>query len=213
MTGQPKAATRISWDHSFFILIIAVMNVHLLGIGRLDSLIFLPSAVASGEFWRLVTHPFAHVSWYHLMLDASAFMVLYGMLRQGALGRFAHVVVCGAISLGTACLLSPDIQSLGLCGLSGIAHGLMTVVSMDMIRDKQDRLLGILSLCAVILKSLVEMMTGQVLFASLHHGLCGIPVAACHGGGVLGGMVSWGLLWGTRMILKERGREALSMET
>lgn len=200
MIGVYSQTHKTSYDVIFFSFIIALMNVHLLGIGRLDSLIFLPTAVASGEYWRMLTHPFAHVSWYHLLLDASAFFILYTMIRARILTRVFHVLACGTFSLGTACLFSPDIQTLGLCGLSGIAHGLIAVVSLEMISTRRNRMLGLLCLSAVAMKSIFEMSTGQVLFASWHHGLCGVPVAACHGGGVLGGVVS---SWANRSELND----------
>src|SRR4051812_26494304 len=44
------------------------------------SLIFRPDAVHHGEWWRLFTHPFVHVTWYHLLLDGIAFFTLYNSL-------------------------------------------------------------------------------------------------------------------------------------
>src|SRR6476659_2296856 len=37
-----------------------------------QSMVFQPVAVRSGEWWRVLTHPFVHVTWYHLLLDATA---------------------------------------------------------------------------------------------------------------------------------------------
>jgi hypothetical protein len=42
---------------------------------------------------------------------------------------------------------------------------------------------------AVIAKAAFEAATGNVALSFLHFGLMGIPVAACHAGGVIGGLV------------------------
>src|ERR1043166_2526392 len=47
-----------------------------------SQLLFLPEAVGRGEWWRLFTHPFIHVTWLHLLLDGAAFLLLYHDLQQ-----------------------------------------------------------------------------------------------------------------------------------
>ena len=61
-----------------FVLIVAICNLHLL-LGRdPTSLIFDTARVADGQCWRIVTHPFVHVSWYHLLLDSAGGHFAYG---------------------------------------------------------------------------------------------------------------------------------------
>ena len=63
-------------------ILIVLLNLPLLE-GRFDTrFAFLPEAVRAGEWWRVFTHPFVHVSLYHLALDAAAFFVLYAELRD-----------------------------------------------------------------------------------------------------------------------------------
>jgi membrane associated rhomboid family serine protease len=38
---------------------------------------YFPGAVQQGEWWRVLTHPFVHVSWYHLRLCVAAFFMAY----------------------------------------------------------------------------------------------------------------------------------------
>jgi hypothetical protein len=64
----------------FFALILAIANAPLPGGVWQQQLVFFPGSLASGEWWRLVTHPLVHVSWYHLLLDGAAFLMLYAEL-------------------------------------------------------------------------------------------------------------------------------------
>ncbi|MFA6010167.1 MAG: rhombosortase [Desulfobacteraceae bacterium] len=162
-----------------------------MGINDIHSFLFLSHAVGSGQWWRLLTFPFVHVSWYHLVLDVGAFVYLYSSIQQKTFDRLGHVIISGAFSLATACILSPEINDIGLCGLSGIDHGLMAAAALWMIRNKEDRRLGYTFLTLLIAKCVYEMVAGDVFFSSIHLGLCGTPLVACHLGGVVGGTISF----------------------
>ncbi len=161
--------------------------------GRIcEPLAFLPAQFAAGEWWRGVTFPFVHVSGYHLLLDASAFLYLYhGLQEKLARRRLLLVASCAAGSLGFSILFMP--LDNGLCGLSGIAHGLMAISALEIMRspDRTLRNAGIACLLLVVLKSLYEAITGQVAFNFLHFGAIGNAVAICHLGGVLGGVMGY----------------------
>jgi hypothetical protein len=53
---------------------------------------------------------------------------------------------------------------------------------------------GVICLSAVVLKSVYEAATGNVIFSFLQFGLCGDPIAVCHAGGVMGGILSYFIL-------------------
>jgi len=164
---------------------------------------FLPDAVSAGEWWRVITHPFVHVSLYHLLLDVSVFFLLYTELRDKAwFERFTLLLAAGAGSLLVSLWAAPAIQARGLCGLSGIAHGLAAVTALEMMRGAKDRTLwrlGLASLLLVVGKSLIEAVTGRIAFESLHFGQLGFPIAVCHAGGALGALLAW-LGFGARRI-------------
>lgn len=151
-------------------------------------LYFSPTAVADGQWWRVLTHPFVHVSWYHLLLDGTAFLLLYQSLRGP---RLAYVAASAAGSLLAACWFWPAIGATGLCGLSGVAHGLMAVSALELIQRRER--LGWVCLVAVVAKSVWEAATGTVFFTWLHFGLMGAPVAVCHAGGVVGCLLAKGI--------------------
>ena len=178
----------------FFALLIALANLPLLA-GRVsETLLFVPSLVAEGAWWRVLTSSFAHVSAYHLTLDAGAFLLLYHGLREPSCAkRLLAVAACAAGSLlASLSVLTPDGS---LCGLSGVAHGLLAFSALEM-RESSDRTVaraGLICLLTVLAKSAYEAVTGHVAFATLHLGDVATPVAICHAGGVLGGLFAYAL--------------------
>lgn len=154
-----------------------------------------PASIVAGDWWRLLTGPFAHLSVYHLLLDGAAFLSLYAMLGGWRLAqRLGFVVAAQVGSLLAAVAAAPgSLNTLGLCGLSGIAHGLMGIVLLEALeRHRGDRAVRgtVMALFAgLVLKCMAEAISGQVFFASLHLGSVGTPIAACHAGGLLGALV------------------------
>jgi rhomboid family GlyGly-CTERM serine protease len=187
-------SSRVSWDNALFFLLLIFSNLHLLTGQFSNSLIYFPSSIRTGEFWRLITYPFVHVSWYHLLLDGGAFFLLYQELNHvKAAKRIFYVIICGAFSLIAVNLTSPQVGTYGLCGLSGIAHGLMVISALGMIGRKENVKAGLLCLVIVVSKSIYEAFAGDVLLSFLHFDLCGTPLVVSHAGGVLGGLVAYHL--------------------
>jgi rhomboid family GlyGly-CTERM serine protease len=183
------------WEIAAFASLIALFNLPLLTGVFSTQFIYHPDAVNGGEWWRVFTYPFVHVSCYHLVLDALAFFLAYAELHHRRFPeRLAFAAAASAGSLLAALAASPLIAAHGLCGLSGIAHGLTAVVSLEMLRRSDDpvsRWSGLFCFVGVTGKSLLELVTGQVLFALWHPGWLGTPIAACHAGGVLGAVLFW----------------------
>lgn len=174
----------------WFVLLV-VSNLHLVGLGSAQALAFFPQAVAEGEYWRLFLHAWAHVSWYHLMLDASAFLFLYHALS--GLRRMARLGATLASIFGSVCVAwcaAPEISALGLCGLSGVAHGLMAFLCLQRLRSWESRLFAV-AFAGLVAKCLLESFTGSAFLAAWHFGAIGTPIAVCHAGGLLGGLVFW----------------------
>ena len=158
-------------------------------------MLFLPEAVMSGQWWRVITYPLVHLSWYHLLLDAGGFLLLYTCLEERRkITRALYIASASAGSLLLSLATAPAISQNGLSGLSGIAHGLMAISAMEMLRLKDQRWWGAISLATVVSKSAYELWSGKVFFDFMHMGLCGQPLAASHAGGVLGGLVAFILL-------------------
>jgi rhomboid family GlyGly-CTERM serine protease len=170
--------------------LIAFFNVPLLLGSFQHTLIFVPGAAWDCEWWRLFTHPFVHATWYHLLLDGAAFLLFYGGLMEPSIWRrLAFVAAASLGSVAVACAAS-DVALNGLCGLSGVAHGLMAVSALEMITTPRasTRRLGWLCYVLVVGKAAIEAVQGKMFFTWLHFGLMGEPVAASHAGGILGSL-------------------------
>ena len=173
-----------------FVVLLVLFNAPVLTGSCFTSLIFHSEAVRGGDWWRLLTHPFVHVTWYHLLLDGSAFLILYHSLLEPSLGsRFTYVLAGGAVSL----LVSWNSEN-GLCGLSGIAHGLMVVSALELVARhparSAERRLGLISFILVAAKAAFEAVSGRMVFSFLDFGLLGQPVAVAHAGGIIGSLLA-----------------------
>jgi rhomboid family GlyGly-CTERM serine protease len=152
-----------------------------------------PEALFSGEWWRWLTFPWRHISLYHLILDGSAFLLLYQTLRSPLATRLQHLFFCVIFSGLVPLLLDDRLSSLGLCGLSGVAHGFMLICALESAAESEKRACigGVLMFAGVLAKTLFEQVTGDVFFAQHHFGNIGTPIASCHYGGVIGGLTSY----------------------
>ncbi len=163
----------------------------LLGNIPAENLMFKPDAVISGEYWRLLTWPWAHVSRYHLLLDGAAFLLLYsGQKEQSAWVRGSYLISTSTGSILLPLLMAPDIYNLGLCGLSGLAHGLLAIEGREMIATKAEAKLGWTVLIILLIKCSWELATGNAFLGNLHLGEIGTPIVSTHAGGALGGLLA-----------------------
>ena len=158
-------------------------------------LIFLPEAIRQGEWWRLFTYPFIHVTWWHLLLDGAAFLLLYRDLQERPWVQRVLVCIGSAVASLFVCLCAdPMLSTRGLCGISAIAHGLMAVSALNLMGQSRDKLLFRIGLCSFVIvtvKCLIEVLTGKMVFTFLYFGMVGDPVAVTHAGGLLGALVAW----------------------
>jgi rhomboid family GlyGly-CTERM serine protease len=150
-------------------------------------------AVLAGQWWRLLTHPFVHVSLYHALLDGAAFLLLWVSLRDSLPRRFAIVACCAAGAWLVARLSDPTVTTHGLCGLSGVAHGLMSWQALSETRaaaGRRSRFVWLGILAGVVGKCAWEVATGGVLLSNWHLGDVGSPVPGTHAGGVLAALTA-----------------------
>jgi rhomboid family GlyGly-CTERM serine protease len=172
-----------------WLAVLGLANASLLWSGvPATALMFDATAVASGQWWRLLTWPWVHVSGYHLLIDGLTFVLLY----QGLHTRRLTCLLWTAIgSLVVPLLFSTDIYTYGLCGLSGVAHGLMAVSCLELMQSRDSRVVGGVFLAVLVAKTVWEVATGSVVFHSLHLGDIGHPVVTTHLGGLLGGVAAF----------------------
>ena len=202
-TLNPAFISRLEADTLLFAVAVCILNAPLLFDGNALDFVFTTGPVLRGQWWRILTHPFVHVSWYHLILDGSAFFLLYRQLGNlpipVRLGLFAS---CLAGSIAGALVATGGSVAQGLCGLSGIAHGLMAYIALrNCSRLPQERLSGATTLLFLLIKSICEWFTGIPFLNFLHFGNIGDPILAAH----LGGVVAAGVFYLTALVAGKTG--------
>jgi rhomboid family GlyGly-CTERM serine protease len=189
MDSTRRASRR--WELVAWSIILMVLHVPLLAGGNTSALALDPHRVIP-EWWRLFTHPFVHVSWYHLALDGTAFLFLWHGQQGSLRNRLGMLAASAAGATLFAALGAKAFWTLGLCGLSGVAHGLMAAQALDLCvgaNSRQEQRLGWALLIGVLGKCVFEALTGAALFAKWHFGNIGTPIVICHLGGACGAIV------------------------
>ena len=199
-----RTAGKIWWAVCF-ISAVLLSNLHLLNGAEPTSFLFETSSVVKGEWWRILTHPFVHVSWYHLILDSAAILLLWREIcHLSHFQKFMVSLACGAMSLVFSLCFSPHIHRYGLCGFSGVAHGLAVFLGLswlcaglhyNLARRIWFMTAGLTLTLATIIKSIFEMISGSVVFANAHVGELGIPIVDAHLGGAAGGCLVFFLFY------------------
>ena len=182
--------------------LLVVLNAPLFVGSFPEGLIYLPEKVAQGQFYRVLTHPFVHISLYHLVLDGAAFLILYSQLQAKSVAkRMAYLLgIHIAVIVGVTASLG-HINAIGYCGISGVAHGLMAVWCVERVfgtkttpeQKTEQRIAGVV-LLGLVAKCIYEVTVGHVVFESMHLGDVGVPVVASHLAGVVGAVGSFCLL-------------------
>lgn len=173
--------------------LLTLINLGLiLGNTPASNLIFQPDCVASGEWWRILSWPFVHVSRYHLLIDGIAFLLLYfGLNEHNRALRISYALLAACGSLLLPWLVAPEVATIGLCGLSGPAHGLMAITALEMRTNPKEKRLGNLLLYGLLMKTCFEMASGAVILHQLHIGDIGQPIVSTHAGGIVAGFITF----------------------
>jgi len=199
----PRTGKNLEWGCWATLLVLC--NATLLQGRVAESFVFLPQAVLAGQWYQVLLAPFTHLSFYHLVFDAVAFLLLWqGLEEKNALVRWSYFVACWLGSLLLPLLLSADIFRHGLCGLSGIAHGLFAITACEMLSSRTfDRRLGWLLLAGLLLKCGGEIILGGCVLQAFHFGDVGVPNVFAHLGGTVGGLAAFGVV---QMVRRTRQR-------
>lgn len=124
-----------------------------LGEGSIALLRYNNSIVQTGEWWRLITGNFIHLSWAHLMMNLAGLWILISMFHQ--IIKPIILPACLLLGLGVSLGLlffNPDVT--WYVGLSGILHGFVVMGLLVVFRSRS--LLATISLVGITLKLLWE---------------------------------------------------------
>ncbi len=134
--------------------------------------------IFDGQWWRLVSGPFVHATWGHLVRDL-ALVAIAGIAYEGPLAAKKLYVFAGGIVLpAIAVLIARDAE--WYCGLSGLSHALLAAaLSYEVVRRRGAARAIVLVLCAIAAaKPIYELVTGAPAFAmSLGDGVMQVPLA------------------------------------
>lgn len=149
-----------------------------------NEIINVPTGVADGEWYRLITSMFLHYGLLHLALNMWALWVL-GRNLEGALGplRFTILYFVSGVGGSVACyVFTPGAQA---AGASGAIYGLFAALFILLRRLQRDTS----SIIMVLVVNLV-----------LSFAIPGISIAAHIGGLVTGGILAVALAYAPRKI-------------
>lgn len=193
-TGWRWPVSALSRSATTIGLTIACVAIALLP-GASERLQFERSAVAAGEYWRLMTGHFTHWSAEHLAWDLLVFVVL-GSIGE-ALDRRRFLTVLGAASLVIAAglwIALPGVPTYR--GLSGLDTALFTALAAGTLRSVSREAgslwsLVVVTLCILLFaKMIFEMLADRAVFVdAAAAGFRPLPLAHVLGvaAGALGG--------------------------
>jgi rhomboid family GlyGly-CTERM serine protease len=148
-------------------------------------LIFDRAAIGDGEWWRVVTGSWVHLSISHLAYDGVAVLIAGWLLeRYGAPLR--SIVMASAIAVGLAVLFGlPEIARYG--GLSGIAYALVAYLALSGLAERGAwRWLCATTLLVLVAKLAYELSTGRFLLVPTGDEIVAVPLAHAVGMTVAG---------------------------
>ncbi|MGH7955788.1 MAG: rhombosortase [Opitutaceae bacterium] len=168
------------------VLAAIAIGVHLLPPAATATLQFERTALAAGEWWRLVTGHLTHFDTNHLAWDVGALIVL-GTICESA-SRVRTALALGVASLtisATVWMFQPQFETYrGLSGLDSALFGLFASTLIQQWR-RESVIVGAVALLGVLAKSVFEITTGTTAFAS---GVGYAPVPLAHLVGMLSGI-------------------------
>ena len=105
-------------------LTIVLIALHVLPSETQAALTYRRDAVRAGQWWRLISGGFIHLSWAHLWLNAGGALLVLGMFAPMlSLTRMvAQLVICAIATTTLLALFAPSVA--WMVGLSGALHGL-----------------------------------------------------------------------------------------
>ena len=134
--------------------------------------------IFEGQWWRLVTGPFVHATWGHLVRDLALVMIA-GVAYEAPLANVKlRLFVGGLILPALAVLVARGAD--WYCGLSGLSHALLAAaLAYEFMRRRGVARAIVLGLCTIAAaKPIYELVTGAPAFAmSLGDGVTQVPLA------------------------------------
>ncbi len=162
----------------FFLITIATASDSML-------LRYQSDLMTSGQWWRLITGHFAHLSWAHWLLNSLGLMLTAWLFNSIKAYYWHWSFLCSSLSV-SFCLLWFEPQLTWYVGLSGVLHGFLIFGAL--IQIQRHPLFNTSILVVVIAKLIGEQTKGSV--PDLEQFIGGSVVIEAHLYGAIGGGVA-----------------------
>lgn len=129
-----------------------------------NGLVYDRSAIAAGEWWRLLSGHLVHSDGAHALWDISALAIIGSMMESQGRCRMLAAAVAGVLAVDL-CLWFGLPELSRYCGLSGILNTLFVVAMVDLWQGRR-QLLFLLALLGLGIKLWLECSAGQSLVVS-----------------------------------------------
>lgn len=190
----------LSWRGSTTTIALTVLTLFVaLWPGVSDALQFDRTAIAAGQWWRIVTGHFTHWSNEHLAWDLLVFFGLGCLCERPDRQRFLAALTFATLLIPVGlCLITPDLQTYR--GLSGLDTALFVLLSMTTLRTafgERNWLLAVVIaglLVGFVAKTASELVSGGSLFVdSAANGFQPVPLAHVIGAviGIAVAVINW----------------------
>jgi rhomboid family GlyGly-CTERM serine protease len=182
---------RLAYWKVAILLIVICTTIDLFGDMGREALKYDRLAISGGEYWRLVTGHFAHLSTSHLMLNLAGLVLSWLLVGRNYSTKQWLVVLLIIISAISSGFWILDENMLWYVGLSGILHGLMISGAIQGLKSLPAESAVICLL--VVSKLIYEQLFGPLPGSESVSG--GEVVVNAHLYGAIGGAVAAGIFW------------------
>ena len=157
----PLFEKRSYWQLFFpLIVVIIILGIQILDGNKLALLDYQRENIFNGQWWRLVSGHFVHMTWMHMMLNLAGFVVIWLIFKNILDQKIWWLLTLGSmlgVDVGLL-IFHPEVK--WYVGLSGVLHGLFAAGAIFQIRLYGVR--GIIYLIFLILKLFWEQFNGSL---------------------------------------------------
>jgi len=193
--GTCHGRVNLPW-RSLLLTAVAVIAYLALGAAPGDW-VFDRTAIAQGEWWRLITGHWVHSDLTHASWDIAALLLLGVLFEARLKWHLLWVLLLSGLGIDVW-LWWGDPALHYYCGLSGVLNGLLVVGLLSLWRDTKHPV-ALLTAAGAVLKIAVEINVGQAVLVQT----VWPSTPAVHAVGFLSGLVFAAWLWISGVCFKK----------